>query len=156
MANKKISELPSASAPTGVELLEVVQGGINKQSTSQDIANLGLPPVYTIDQVTTSVAGGTITLDMNSQIQRSHVGSATFATAKAIALSNTTNSMFFNFFFEVTNVAAVLTVPSDWLMSTDDFDGTDWTPPATGKYEIGGSFDDLNNVWYVKLAGPFV
>lgn len=115
----------------------------------------GLPAAYTIDQVTTSTAGGTITLDMNSQIQRSHVGSATFSAAKIFALSNTTNSLFFNFFFEVTNVAAVITVPSDWQMSSTDFDGADWTPPEIGKYEIGGSFDDVNNIWYVKIAGPF-
>jgi hypothetical protein len=40
-------------------------------------------------------------------------------------------------------------------MSSAHFDGTDWTPPATGKYELGGSFDDVNNVWYVKISGPF-
>lgn len=108
-----------------------------------------------VDQASASTAGATITLDCNSQVQRSFVGSATFAAAKAIALSNTTNTMFFNFFFEVTNVAAVLTVPSDWGMATVDFDGADWTPPATGKYEMGGSFDDTNNVWYVKISGPF-
>ena len=110
---------------------------------------------YILDQATPSTAGSTITLDCNSQIQRSHVGSATFSAPKTLALSNTTNAMFFNFIFEVTNVAAVLTVPSDWLMSTDDFDGADWIPPATGKYELGGSFDDVNNVWYVKISGPF-
>lgn len=40
MANKKISELPSSDALTGAELVELVQGGINKQTTTQDIANL--------------------------------------------------------------------------------------------------------------------
>jgi hypothetical protein len=30
-----------------------------------------------------------------------------------------------------------------------------WTPPKTGKFEFGGSFDDVNNVWYVKVSGPF-
>ena len=114
-------------------------------------------PFYIITQAVPSTASGTIlTLDMNSQISRSFVGSATFATAKVIAMSNTTNSLFFNFFFEVTNVAAVITAPGDWLMSTEDFDGTDWSPPETGKYEMGGSFDDTNNVWYVKIAGPFI
>jgi hypothetical protein len=41
MADKKISELPVATAPTGTELMEVVQGGVNKQLTAQDIADLG-------------------------------------------------------------------------------------------------------------------
>lgn len=33
MANKKISELPSASTPTGAEIIELLQSGINKQFT---------------------------------------------------------------------------------------------------------------------------
>jgi len=111
---------------------------------------------YIIDQATTSTSGGTITLDMNSQVQRSHVGSATFSAAKAVAMSNTTNSFFFNWVFEVTSVSAVLTFPSDWLSSSPDFNGSTWTPPTTGKFEFGGSFDDVNNVWYVKVAGPFI
>lgn len=41
MPDLKISELPAATAPTGVELIEIVQGGVNKQTTTQDIANLG-------------------------------------------------------------------------------------------------------------------
>lgn len=41
MASKKISELTAAGALTGTELVEVVQGGVNKQTTTQDIADLG-------------------------------------------------------------------------------------------------------------------
>lgn len=41
MADKKISELTEAGALTGAELVEIVQGGVNKQSTTQDIADLG-------------------------------------------------------------------------------------------------------------------
>lgn len=40
MANKKISELVSADALSGAELIETVQGGVNKKTTAQDIANL--------------------------------------------------------------------------------------------------------------------
>jgi hypothetical protein len=40
MANKKITDLPSASALTGAELLEGVQGGINVKLTTQDVADL--------------------------------------------------------------------------------------------------------------------
>ena len=111
---------------------------------------------YIIDQAAPSTAGGTITLDMNSQVQRSHVGSATFSAAKAIALSNTTNSLFFNFIFEITSVGAVLTFPSDWVSSSLDFNGTTWTAPDIGKWEFGGSFDDTNNIWYIKISGPFI
>lgn len=41
MANKKITELPTAGTLTGVELIELVQGGANTKTTAQDIANLG-------------------------------------------------------------------------------------------------------------------
>lgn len=39
--DKRISELPAASALTGTESVEVVQGGANKKTTTQDIADLG-------------------------------------------------------------------------------------------------------------------
>lgn len=41
MANKKISELSSAGPLTGTESVEIVQGGANVQTTTQDIADLG-------------------------------------------------------------------------------------------------------------------
>lgn len=40
MANAKISDLANAGALTGGELVEVVQGGVNKQTTAQTIADL--------------------------------------------------------------------------------------------------------------------
>jgi hypothetical protein len=108
---------------------------------------------YILDQDTPSTTGGTITLDLNSQIQRMFVGSATFATGKTIALSNTTNSLVFNFIFEVTNVAATLTMPGSFLMADTNFASNVWTPPSTGKFEMGASYNGTN--WYVKIIGPF-
>lgn len=108
---------------------------------------------YVIDQITAGTGGATITFNLNTQKQRSFVATPSIATPKTLALSNETVGMFFNFFIEITNVAAVLTVPADWSMFAN-FDGTDWTPPATGIYEFGGSFDDTNNIWYVKVSGP--
>lgn len=40
MPNKKITDLALASALSGTEPIEVVQGGANKQTTTQAIANL--------------------------------------------------------------------------------------------------------------------
>lgn len=107
-----------------------------------------------LDSTSASTAGATITLDMNSQDQRIFVGSATFATGKTMALSNTTNSLVFSFIFEVTNVAATLGFPTDWLKNSTDFDGSTWTPPSTGKYELAGSWNGTN--WYIKIDGPFI
>lgn len=41
MPNKKISELSSAGVLTGTESVEIVQGGANVKTTTQDIADLG-------------------------------------------------------------------------------------------------------------------
>jgi hypothetical protein len=112
--------------------------------------------LYILDETTTVTTGGTITLDLNSQKQRMFVGSATFATTKTVALSNASNALVFNFHFEVTNVAGTLVFPANFLMADSNFDtGTDtWTPPSTGKYELGGSYDGTN--WKIKIAGPFL
>jgi hypothetical protein len=110
---------------------------------------------YIFDQNTVSTASGTVTLDMNSQLQRMFVGSATFASSKTIAFSNATNALVFNFQFEVTNVAGTLVFPSSVMMSDINWNaGTDtWTPPSIGLYECGGSYDGTN--WKVKIIGPF-
>lgn len=41
MANKKISQLPVASTPSGTELVEIVQLGVNKQTTLDQIGGSG-------------------------------------------------------------------------------------------------------------------
>lgn len=50
--DKKISQLTVASALTGTETLEVVQGGVNKQTTTQDIADLSGGGGGTVESVT--------------------------------------------------------------------------------------------------------
>lgn len=109
---------------------------------------------YVFDQVTATTTGGTITLDMNSQIQRMFLGSASFATSKIIAFSNTTNSLVFNFQFEITNIAGTLTFPSGTTMADSHYASLVWTATTIGKYEMGGSFDGAN--WKVKIVGPFL
>jgi hypothetical protein len=108
---------------------------------------------YVSDVVSTSTAGGTITFDMNNQNTRGFYGSASFSTAKILALSNTTSAGVFIIQLNLTDLAAILTVPSDWKMTDLNFDGTDWTPPSTGEYIFGGKL--INAVWYVNVAGPY-
>jgi hypothetical protein len=117
------------------------------------VVSIGTSTNYILDRSTSSTASSTITLDLNSQIQRMFVGSASFATAKDIALSNSTNALVFDFHFEVTDVAATITMPVTFLMSDINFTAGVWTPPSTGLYEMGGSFDGTN--WKVKILGPF-
>ena len=56
MANKKISELPAATAPDGSELMEIVQGGINKRLTLDDLPG----GASAADDVDNEVPSGTI------------------------------------------------------------------------------------------------
>jgi hypothetical protein len=112
---------------------------------------------YVLNSATPSTAGGTITLDMNSQAQRMFVGSASFGTAKAIALSNTTNSLVLNLVLTLTNVAAVLTFPSSFTMASADSRWNNgaftFTPQTTGKYEFSATWDGTD--WNLKVAGPY-
>lgn len=127
--------------------------GSSTVSGTLPVANF--TPQYVLDRASSSTSGSTITLDLNSQKERIFVGSASFSSAKTLALSNTTNALVFNFHFEVTNTAAVLTCPNTFLMVDENWNGTSdqWTPPATGKYEMGGVYDGTN--WKVKVVGPY-
>lgn len=103
----------------------------------------------------TSVAGSTITLDMNGQKQRSFNGSATFATAKTVAVTNSSNTYTFVWTFEITNLAAALTVPADWYLNSPDYNTSVWTPPATGKYFLSGKWDSVLSAWFININGPY-
>lgn len=111
-----------------------------------------LSTAYVLDQVSVNTSGGTITLDFNSQKERSHYGSASFSAPKTIAFSNTTNAIAHNFLFEVTNVAAVLTMPSTVWMFDERWDGTDWTPLDVGEYLMGIS--KFGTEFKVTIYGP--
>lgn len=80
MANKKISELATADTPLdGSELLELVQGGINKKGTAQDIADLGGGGVSDGDKgdVVVSSSGTVWTVDSSSESQAGKIELAT-------------------------------------------------------------------------------
>lgn len=115
MPDAKISELPAATAPTGAELVEIVQGGVNKQTTTQDIADLasgGVSSVftrsgavvaangdYTATQVTNTPAGTIAATTVQAAIneldtEKSPIASPTFigvpAAPTAAVGTNTT------------------------------------------------------------------
>lgn len=54
MADSRISDLPVVLTLIGNELIEVVQGGANKQTTTQEIADLGGGSIVFIDKETPS------------------------------------------------------------------------------------------------------
>lgn len=110
-----------------------------------------------IDLNIPSTAGGTITFDCNNQVERMFVGSASFGTAKAIALSNDGFALVINFVFTLTNVAAVLTFPSTFTMQAADSRWADgagtFTPQTTGKHEFSATWDGTD--WNLKATTPY-
>lgn len=77
MANLKISELTVAGALAGTELVEVVQGGVNKQTTTQDIADLGGGAVDSVNGQT-----GVVVLDAGD-IANTPAGNISATTVQA-------------------------------------------------------------------------
>lgn len=274
MADLKISELPVATAPTGVELVEIVQGGVNKQTTFSTfsggsvasvtgqnnavdntdtanpivrngvrevtgasasvigdnnglvIFNSATPFNFTLDQlaqwtkitfinigagavtrvagagvtitgnvvlpgatgnyfpadlviyhtlttpriaqgaqaepiaVTPDTTGATITVDCNGAIQVLAVGSASFATAKDVELTNITNAKVVTMIFNITNVAAVLTfITEDFRAQSADsrFNNTSqaFTALNTGVHEFSCLYDHVADNWKLIITTPY-
>lgn len=91
MANEKISDMPVASLPlSGTEKVEIVQGsgpGSNKQTTVQDIANLGGGGGGTVQSVTGSTVDNTD--PTNPIVNADAAGAAATAESNANAYSDT-------------------------------------------------------------------
>src|SRR5690606_14300641 len=108
-----------------------------------------------VDRVSVGTGGATIDLDMTGKRQRVFSGGASFSTAKNLTISNETSSTIaFAFTFEITNLAAVLTMETNVLMQDSRFDGDDWTATATGVYKMTGTYDGTN--WLCEIsANPY-
>ena len=117
MSDKKISQLPASSLPlTGTEELPLVQGGVTKKATVQDVANLAGSPykVYTalltqgggdgisyIENFSTSgvqniIKGVTYRIDVNSEnVDFSSIGAPSNAEGTHfVATANAVNTDF--------------------------------------------------------------
>jgi hypothetical protein len=115
----------------------------------------GKEPILTSSS--TSTASGTVTLDMNSLTQKIFYGSASFATSKTMAFSNTTNALVFTFHFEITNVAGTVVFPANVVMSDPLWDTATqtWTPLSIGLYEMVGRYNAATSNWKVSIDGPY-
>lgn len=111
-------------------------------------------------QGTVLTTGGTITLNLNSKERGYFWGSATFATAKAVAITNATRGTQFDFVWEVTNVAATLDFDSDLVRSVDarmyDEDGNFtgiFVPQDVGLYKVRGV--RWGTLWLLDFRGVY-
>lgn len=109
--------------------------------------------------VTADTSGGTITLNFAMEKERLFVGSASFATAKDIALSNDDNALVFSLTVTLTNAAAVLTFPSTFTMPNSDIRWNDSahtftiTAGTVGKYVFVATWDGTD--WNMEATNPF-
>jgi len=102
-----------------------------------------------------STSGGTITLNFDSTTERVFVGNATFAGPKTIALSNSSYAAILEFVFAITNVAAVLTFPSTFIMNDVRWDAgaKTWTPDDTGTFKAKATWNGTN--WLLDISQPY-
>jgi len=105
-----------------------------------------------LDLVSPSTASGTITFDFELKQSRRFQGSASFSTPKTIAFSNDTNALSFEFFFNITDAAAVLTFPSTVKMDDIRWDtgAKEWTPDDTGWFKGHAEFNGTN--WLIDIS----
>lgn len=100
-----------------------------------------------IDKQQVDTSGATITLDMDSKSQRLFYGSASWSTAKTLAVSNATNAVSLIFVFQITNTNGTLTLPSNFMCVDARMVGQVFTPLDTGRYKMRADFDGTN--WWV-------
>lgn len=110
-----------------------------------------------LDAAVVSTAGGTITLDMNSQAERMFRGSASIGAAKTWALSNDTNAIFIPSVKFTMTTLNIQTFPANFKMATYDANWNSstqqWTPPDVGTYDLQAIFDGTN--WLMTITGPY-
>lgn len=91
-----------------------------------------------------------------SAIRRIFLGATSFAGPKTIALAASTESKIFDFYFQITNVAAVLTLPDSFILSDPlRWDPTTpgsktWSPLKIGKYKMHAVFDGTS--WWCDIS----
>lgn len=103
-----------------------------------------------------STSGGTLTLNFANIDDTVFYGDASFGSAKEIVLSNDTKAIRFVFTFEVSDVAAVITFPSSFVMSDIRWDSgsKEWTPDGTGLFKAQAIFNGSN--WFLEISNVFV
>jgi hypothetical protein len=137
MANLKISALPVATALQGEEKLVVVQGGVTKQSTVQNIVNYIVPTSLTVTQGTTV-----------------NLSDSAYATSELIELSwsGSNGTMVLNLPLAASNVNRVMRFISNtgFGAGTQNADvtpqGGDTLDGSTNKYRINKAYEGIQ-VW---------
>lgn len=108
-----------------------------------------------LERVTTSTAGATITLDFNNLSERMFKGSAAIAAPKTWAFDNEGNAKALrSFVFTMTGMDPQ-TMPANVQMSDAGFVAGVWTPDREGKYDASAVYDEIDDIWLLTIKGPY-
>src|SRR5687768_3370514 len=135
MSVKTVAQLKTTAA---VIRDETAIGGNTKLRVYNMLVDLIDSLCLILDLTSVSTAGATITFDFELKQARKFLGSAAFATPKTISFSNATNALEFDFVFNVSNVAEILTFPSNVIMNDVRWEATgaqEWEPDGTGWFK---------------------
>ena len=136
MGNLKISALPAATELQGNENIVVVQNGVTKQSTVQNIVNYIVPTSLTVSEGTTV-----------------NLSDSAYATSELIELSwsGATGTMILNLPIAASNVNRVMRFISNTGFSASTHadltpQGGDTLDGSTNKYRINKAYEGIQ-VW---------
>lgn len=130
--NKKISELTAASAPTGAELVEIVQGGVNKKLTLEELVSV----IAFVIQDVVSTVGVTITLDLNDNVIGVFSAAEAINEGKEIIRTDTDNAAQWIFIFEVGTPDIALDFGDDTRSTHALFVDGVYTPQDVGLHKV--------------------
>ena len=122
----------------------------------EDTADSFVNRLDEMDIFSSDTTGATITLDFGSTVlaySRRFYGSSSFATAKAIALGNSTNANHFTFFFEITDVAATLTFPAGFKSGDTRYNNPSaliFTSNEIGIFKVTGEYNGSS--WILEFS----
>ncbi len=121
--------------------------------TAFDKLNDNFDELY-LNSANVVTTGGTITLDLNNQIQRIFTPSNDIGGIKTWALSNAGNGLRIEFSFNLTSLV-VQTFPSNFVMSDARWitASNTWTPLDLGEYLAKATYNGTN--WRLTIEGPF-
>ncbi len=149
MAQKKFTQLPATSVPTGPEIAAWVQGGASVKGTILDIAN------FVTRRTIVSTATSTLTFDFSSRLKVVFVPNDVLASPQDVVFSNTDNAVEFDFIFQIFDVAAVITFPAGVGMNDVRWDSgsQEWTPDGTGYFKAHGVYN--GSAWFVDISQSY-
>lgn len=157
MAQKKFTALPAADPVDGSEIAAIVQAGVSKRITLQEIADFGGGSVQIVD-VDTSPA----TFAFDFELSEDRIFNCTPAfggVTKEINLENFANAKRFTFMFELSGGAVLdfTAIGSGFMMNDVRWNlGPDlWIEPGDGKFLGKATYDGTD--WWVEISGgPYV